>query len=477
MGESTDTITLSAEPEPRSPRPDAPAVALDQLLTQHKKARGIGDAKVASLASERAGIDAYVTRSTVRNWATGSAASVNNWRQLACIASALQLPLGSADELMLAGGCDRISDLLRVASDEDERYLGFWRADSLAFAPAESAALVPASDASEGPSIVSSAPAPEFTTTEPTLHGPTAPADRSSAWRWTAVGFAALAAAAAVCLWLLIAGQASEAAAGEGTREVPTTSPVTTVDLPANGSSIRGDIVVTGTASHRGGIEHVELILKNTGESTYWNPIAGTWQDEFVRFVVPVEPGPTFAAWEYRLPVPVGSGAYRARAWARSVNGNEDPIGPMSNFNVESNVVVNLADGAGAAPDGPNQLVEPPPDDGYPLSTLDRPAPAESVGPQLIVEGTAADPDGIAYVELVIKDIDADEYWNPETNAWQAEFIRFAIDVDKPGAASTAWAYVHPDPLTPGNYRARVWATGSLGDRDEERTLSDFVVE
>ena len=37
-------------------------------------------------------------------------------------------------------------------------------------------------------------------------------------------------------------------------------------------------------------------------------------------------------------------------------------------------------------------------------------------------------------------------------------------------------AWLDPEVLRDGNYRARVWARATDGGRDEERTLSDFTV-
>lgn len=472
MGESTETI----------------ASTLSDLLTGHKERRGVGDAKIASLASDRVGIPGYVTRSTVRNWATGSSASVNNWRQLALIASTLQLPLDEADELMAAGGCDKVSALLRFARDDDALYLAYWAEDRVASEPDTERPPLHLSVTvdHDSPEVDhKSAELAEISFPPPTAIGSPSPpigqgqhrSSPGSLLPWAAAVFLLFGVLIALVIWFMATQRASVVQVSSGDRILAEIPAATSVDLPVAGSTIRPGFIVAGTAEHPSGIEHVELILKNLDDTTYWNPITGRWQTEFVRFIVPVEADSAVVAWEYRLPVPVPSGEYRARAWALSADGDDDPIGPMSNFTVETDVVIDLIEGASADPDGPNQLVAPPPDDGFPQSTLDSPAPAEVVGRSVVVHGTASDPEGIAYVELIFRNLDDDLYWNPELGAWQEEFIRFAITVDPPGGTDVSWSFQHPEQLDPGAYRARVWATSSSGGSDEERTLSDFVVE
>lgn len=481
-----------------------PVPTLAGLLTEHKDRRSIGDAKIATLASDRSGIDGYVTRSTVRNWATGSSASVNNWRQLALIASALQLDRSQADQLMVAGGCDPVSDLRRFARPEDEVFLRYWIDDDAPSMVDVSASITDdsigeSSSASDSvldescaaTNSLTQAPLAEDSTAQVHIEelsvgddwGAPAPQpitvqgmSPAQAPKWPPLLFALLGGLAAIGLWLLVTQSGSGAASVAGTRDGGTFTPVTTVELPAAGSTIGGNIIASGTASHVRGVEHVELVIKDLDESTYWNPVDGVWQSEFVRFAVAVDQQSPTVVWDYRLPVPVVSGNYRVRAWSRSLAGTGDPIGPMSEFTVSNPVALDLEPGTAADTTGSNPLIVAPPSDGFPVSTVDHPMPAEIVDQAVVVRGTATDPDGIAYVELVFRNLDTDEYWNPELDLWQSEFTRFAIAVDEADAVDATWRFQHPGPLIDGNYRARVWAHGTDGGRDEERILSDFVI-
>jgi len=485
MGESTESGASGHKPgEPGRGGATMTQSPLGELLSRHKNDRAIGDARLATIANDRVGIANFVTRSTIRNWAAGSVSRASNWRQLAAVASALQLNLREADELMRVGGCDPISDLLRVVRDDDAVHVVYWATE------------IPTPDDTEAPPASPAVePAPIWPPDGRPADSEPQAADRrgvgSSMWL-APFGFIVIGALAAVGLWYLLTSTGSAASPsseptaetvrlvsepGKAQQSTEPAAPTTTVDAPAAGATITGDLVASGTARHPDGVEQVELVIKDLQLDSYWNPVIGDWQPEFTRFVVPVAEGATLATWAYRMPIPLTSGDYRVRAWARAAAGNGDPLGPLSDFSVQNPAALAITPGAAAAPDGPNQLVVAPPDDGFPRSTLDMPETGVSTTPSVLISGTAEDPDGVAYVELILRRLGpTDEYWNPAIDGWQGEFIRFAVDVDEPGGAEVTWQWSPPDALAEGEYRARVWAKGSDGGRDEARTLSDFSV-
>lgn len=484
---------------------------LAEMLTRLKAEANLGDARLATLASERVGIPNYITRSSVRNWASGSSSRVNNWRQLAAIAAVLHLDTDQADNLMRAGGCPEISALLRSAAESDEAFLAHWRqvAPSASVLPAGAAdSAEPAASPNPTPSHADGLPSPEVA-----AGAPTNAIERRRLPIWAV----AAALIAIVGGGLLVAQMGSgepeanlvtldgadesvqdeiaekaqpsnespddqsttqaataEEPAGEEPRD--DAPPATLVDLPAGGSSLNGDLVtVSGRASHPDGLEHVQLIFKNQGEGLYWNPVTGIWDSEFVRFVVPVEPGMDNVSWSYQMPVPVASGDYRVRAWALSAGGIIDPVGPKNDFMVENESQLAIEPGTGADPNGPNQIViEEEAED--PVAAVLVPGNGSTTGPEVTVSGTAAYSGGVAVLEMVLRRIEPEEYWHPEPGEWSSEFRRFVIAVDSPGASQTTWSWTVPVRLEPGEYRARVWARGSDDNRDEARNVSDFTV-
>lgn len=102
------------------------AVNVQHFISQ----AGIGDARLASLVNDEVGIDGFLHRSTIRNWRNGASKSVKDWRQLAAIASALELSEGETDSLLFAGGCPSVQNLLKLADEGDRAFLARWETES-----------------------------------------------------------------------------------------------------------------------------------------------------------------------------------------------------------------------------------------------------------------------------------------------------------------------------------------------------------
>lgn len=103
-------------------------------------------------------------------------------------------------------------------------------------------------------------------------------------------------------------------------------SPTTSISGPAGGSVVNGLLTVAGTGYAPGGVNVIDLIIKNTATNRYWNEVTGAWQAKFHRIaVIPNNHRQQNVTWSYTVSVPAGP--YKARAWSRSVSGNGDPTG------------------------------------------------------------------------------------------------------------------------------------------------------
>lgn len=114
---------------------------------------------------------------------------------------------------------------------------------------------------------------------------------------------------------------------GTGPYDVP--APDTRVDYPAQNGSATGDVSVGGTASHGVGVRHVEIVIRNTQNNRYWNPLTQSWQAKFIKFGVYASPrGWKNVQWSHTIPAnKIGQGQFRVRAWARSYTGSGDDTG------------------------------------------------------------------------------------------------------------------------------------------------------
>ena len=97
------------------------------LLDAHMKKALVGDARLANMVNTINGNPYFIHRSTIRNWRTGSAQKVNNWRQLATVAIALRLDETETSSLLESGGCLSIQALNATTSETDQAILAHWQ--------------------------------------------------------------------------------------------------------------------------------------------------------------------------------------------------------------------------------------------------------------------------------------------------------------------------------------------------------------
>ncbi len=114
---------------------------------------------------------------------------------------------------------------------------------------------------------------------------------------------------------------------GGGPYDAP--PPTTRVGYPSQNATVSGDVVVGGTASHSVGVRHIEVVIRNTNNNLYWNPLTEKWQSKFIKFGVYASPrGWKNVTWSYTLPGnKVSASSLRVKAWARSYTGSGDNTG------------------------------------------------------------------------------------------------------------------------------------------------------
>lgn len=105
-------------------------------------------------------------------------------------------------------------------------------------------------------------------------------------------------------------------------------SPRAYVRQPSDGATIDGDLVIVGDARSDDGIAAVRLVIRDLDRGLHWHPETNTWEVEWIRFELPVEPADgTEVAWGFTIPsdrlVP---GRYLIRVWAVATPGNGDPV-------------------------------------------------------------------------------------------------------------------------------------------------------
>ncbi len=254
---------------------------------------------------------------------------------------------------------------------------------------------------------------------------------------------AILLAAFALLAALLIAGPAVVDAVTSGR-----TSPRTSVVEPTAGSRIAPDdlvdgrVMIRGTAQHRRGVASVELVVKQLETGRYWN--GDGWQSRFVRFPVPVaDDGAPTTSWSYGLDADgLEQGHYRARAFARSVDGNGDANGGhLVEFEWRPQLDRDLYD-----------------------THVLWPATGAMVAGPVTISGQARSTDGIAGVRAVLRTAAGDRYWDGES--WTRHFTLLDATIDRVGADEVTWTLALPEDAPAGRYTVRAWARTSSGLHD-----------
>lgn len=100
---------------------------LADLLDAHMTRLSVGNQRLANQVNALNGNAHFISRSTIRNWRTGSAQKANSWLQLATVAVALELNEADANTLLKSGGCLSIQAFTATAEESDQALLAFWR--------------------------------------------------------------------------------------------------------------------------------------------------------------------------------------------------------------------------------------------------------------------------------------------------------------------------------------------------------------
>jgi len=458
-----------------NPRPNR----LADLLTAHKDRLGIGDAKLAKRASEHVGIATYVTRSTVRNWAQGSSASVSNWRQLAAIASALQLDLASADELLSAGGCTPITELLRLElPDDDHKFVAGWRPGELepGLAPlivTNHASVASTADDAFNSTVVIGSEAPTAVVTS-TAVAASVEASAPVAQHRELVADVPAAPEAAPTIDLrstalsqppIVDGRAQVRRVAPATPRPPkdttatsmlppiVVSPAAPTASPAPRSRVAlfmGLVAVVGI-----GLALLVALGSSASESATSSSEITTTESGVDEVAATADP-----------PQPV-------TGEESSPTSEEPPTSPDEVAAAADPPIDDSAPQQPAAAGPPTTAAQLPP-----TTTVDSPLPNQTIGGVIIASGTASGQGQLDHVEVTIKNNDIDQYWNPNAGVWQSSFARFTVALDFADEARTSasWSYQMPVPVSSGSYRVRAWTRATDRSVDPLGPKSDFSV-
>ncbi|MEM7342211.1 MAG: protein kinase [Actinomycetota bacterium] len=320
----TEVLATGRAPEPddRHATIDAWADAVTEAIEQYERASKaaptwtppVVDAAPAA-PGWRPGVGALIGAAAVAVIAFGAAALASN---------------GSGDSADAAGAADTANAAEALADTAE--------ADAAAAASEPSGATTAAADAASTPTpTAASANAPSTTDAE----GAGAAADTDDDASPTNPGDTTTSMSSSITT----PGASSSSAPSSASTTVSTTalsttvtSTATTVDpfadspraaivSPADGAQVAGALVVTGTARYPGGVDRVDLTVKDLDRLLHWDGTSA-FATPWVRFPVAVDsPGAADTSWRVTIPESeLPAGTYRVRAWARGIDGRGDPV-------------------------------------------------------------------------------------------------------------------------------------------------------
>jgi len=96
------------------------------LINHFINRRSLGDQSIATQVNERFGNIVQVSRSTIRNWRNKSDTNIQDWKQLAAIATVLDVSEEEVSLLLMKGGLPTLEKLWSEASNEERTLLQKW---------------------------------------------------------------------------------------------------------------------------------------------------------------------------------------------------------------------------------------------------------------------------------------------------------------------------------------------------------------
>ena len=102
-----------------------------------------------------------------------------------------------------------------------------------------------------------------------------------------------------------------------------------------------------------------------------------------------------------------------------------------------------------------------------PRTTIGYPAEGADIAGNAVIGGTASHSLGVRHVEIVVKNTQTGQYWNPLTEKWQAKFMRFGVYASPRGWKNVTWSHsINGNNIGPGEFLVRAWARSFTGSGD-----------
>ena len=217
-----------------------------------------------------------------------------------------------------------------------------------------------------------------------------------------------------------------------------TTPPSVVIVAPTQNIIAAGAVALTGTATDASSVDRIELVIKNTTNSLWWDGLE--WVDSYVR----VPAALNASDWSYSVNLPEAS-AFYIGVWAWD---------SLQNFKTPPESVRFSTDTTDTNDTTPPEVV------------ILNPTDNQNVTGTVTINGTASDNDAVQRVELVIKDKTRNLWWNGDS--WIDSYTRIT-----PSLSNESWSYSFTPPDNTSLFTS-AWVWDNAGNYQSPPTWINF---
>ena len=233
--------------------------------------------------------------------------------------------------------------------------------------------------------------------------------------------------------------------------EVPstdTTDPSTTISSPLDGQLVDNTVALGGTAVDDVGVADVLVTIQDR-DTLQFMQLDGSFNDDGWQLHRAFVPDAYSAASDWLWTADLPDGTYRLSARTDDLAGNRGP-----------SVRIDFIVGDTADVEDPDGMLDTP-SEGQVFSNGN-----------VTFDGTATDDVSVAEVNLIIRNLDTNQYLQPDGSfgSWN----KVAADLTNPNTPATDWDW--SGTLPDGTYRLNLQVTDGLGNKDPDKATADFTV-
>ncbi len=178
-------------------------------------------------------------------------------------------------------------------------------------------------------------------------------------------------------------------------------------------------VTIAGTYSDADRVAKVEVAIQDRTTKLWWDTSLATWKTTRSYNMTMMTGSPSSGTWKAPIVTFTRGQKYFAQVRGVDASGNVSALGPQVNFEVASDVA---------------------PDTVAPLLTITSPVRDATVPSPVTIGGQVTDDRAIGGVDVAIRDVSTNLWWQPATGTWDAPIKWMPSTVALPGTTGSGWS-------------------------------------